>query len=1010
MKQLFRRGGALCLALLVMLGMVTASASEAMGWEIHKSSAPLSLGTDFGKTIFWSDTYSDLRTEHYVTYSPNTSVQPTVVYGDKVLTKATLSSMAAALEAQGSRVVSGVNGDWYVVSTGAPVGLLVTDGIVRVSPYYNTVWAIGFNDDGTAFIGQPGLTVSVTFGGQYFWLSGGINKVRKITAEDASGGLTLLTSDFAATTQNTQPGVDVILIPEDDGTGTSALEPRIGQLTKYRVEQVLESTGSIPIPEGKAVLTMNGLDNADILAALRALQPGDEVTLSVATNDARWSTASQALGGTYHIVSNGQVASGLPSERTAWPAIGIKADGTIIFYTMDGKQNGYSVGATLTQIAMRLIELGCVEAIGLDGGGSTTFGMTLPTQSAMQVVNRPSDGAQRSNSTAIFLTTQLQPTGLLTSYYVTPSESALLAGSSIQLTASGLDSSYYPTYGGPVEWSVASGGGAVDQNGLFTAGSESGFSQIMVSDGQASGSVSVTTVKTPDTITVFNESTGAAVTSLNMQPGEQISLRASAAYRSISLTAQDQNFTWSIDPSAGTVTQDGLLTAGEYSGKLTVSAGGTSAVVAVNVSDHVNTIADCESTIPFAGNISAEAESETGLDQVRYGKQSMKVTYDLPSSGVSSLTGRLAIPSGERYLGVWVYGDGSYNNLMATAVNTALQESQFLLTTLDFTGWKHVSVPLPDQAAFLTGIQVVRANADRPDWLEYQSGTIWLDQFTTSGREIHDTTPPAVSARFDGALLTAFVQDDVDLTIPKERVSVTYDGVQIAFDWNEDASTLTASLPANGTSHHRVSVTAADASGNLSRYSLSISPTTPQSSPFSDMAGSSYENFASYLYDLGVTNGVPSADGLLFQPDKDITRAEFFALAARWLNLDLTQYAGVALPFADTASIPDWALNEVKAMYSLGMLKGAAVGGALLANSNSPISRAEAMTILGRTQARGYSEAALTAADAGQVPTWAEIYVKSLAAQGVVGENGSDIRSSDLLTRGEMAKMLYSMH
>ena len=131
--------------------------------------------------------------------------------------------------------------------------------------------------------------------------------------------------------------------------------------------------------------------------------------------------------------------------------MGVKADGTVIFYTLDGKQSGYSVGCTLSQAAQRLVELGCVEAIAMDGGGSTTIGATYPDTHGMQVVNRPSDGSQRANSTAIFLTTELQPTGELDSYYVTPTDNLLLSGAAVQLSASGLDTHYYPP-GIEVEW------------------------------------------------------------------------------------------------------------------------------------------------------------------------------------------------------------------------------------------------------------------------------------------------------------------------------------------------------------------------------------------------------------------------------------------------------------------------------------------------------------------------------------------------------------------------------
>ena len=186
MKQFLRRSAALGLALA--MTVTAASASQALGWDLHTGTAPISVGTTLTKNHFWSDTYSDLRTEYYVSYTPSADVTPTVAYGNKVTDRVTLTGMAQQLEAQGKRVVSGLNGDWYVLSTGAPVGMVVTDGVVRAAGYYNNTYAIGFYEDGTAFIAQNGLSMSVTLGGETIRLSGGINKVRKQLASDGGGG------------------------------------------------------------------------------------------------------------------------------------------------------------------------------------------------------------------------------------------------------------------------------------------------------------------------------------------------------------------------------------------------------------------------------------------------------------------------------------------------------------------------------------------------------------------------------------------------------------------------------------------------------------------------------------------------------------------------------------------------------------------------------------------------------------------------------------------------------
>ena len=194
MKQMMRRAAAAGLALVLAVGPA-ALASEAMGNEIVGSRTGVSPATELTKQVFWSDTYSDLRTEHYVTYSPNADVRAAVAYGDKILTRATLSSMAQSLEAQGQRVVTGVNGDYYVLSTGAPLGLVMTDGVVRSAASLSSSYryAVGFQEDGSAFIGKPVITVTATFLGQTLSVGGGINRVR--TEKD---GYVLLNSDFSA--------------------------------------------------------------------------------------------------------------------------------------------------------------------------------------------------------------------------------------------------------------------------------------------------------------------------------------------------------------------------------------------------------------------------------------------------------------------------------------------------------------------------------------------------------------------------------------------------------------------------------------------------------------------------------------------------------------------------------------------------------------------------------------------------------------------------------------------
>lgn len=66
-------------------------------------------------------------------------------------------------------------------------------------------------------------------------------------------------------------------------------------------------------------------------------------------------------------------------------AIGQKKDGTILFLVIDGRQPGYSIGATLADMQNILYEQGAYIAANLDGGSSTTLYYNG------KVVNKPAD-------------------------------------------------------------------------------------------------------------------------------------------------------------------------------------------------------------------------------------------------------------------------------------------------------------------------------------------------------------------------------------------------------------------------------------------------------------------------------------------------------------------------------------------------------------------------------------------------------------------------------------------
>lgn len=124
----------------------------------------------------------------------------------------------------------------------------------------------------------------------------------------------------------------------------------------------------------------------------------------------RW-LPSQAVGGGPVLVKNRKVLDvgeiegfGVPHRgRNPRSAIGYLNEHTLVTMVVDGRQ-GASAGVTTVELAQMMQELGCIDALNLDGGGSSAM------VAADEVVNLPVDvpngnrNSLRLNATALVLT------------------------------------------------------------------------------------------------------------------------------------------------------------------------------------------------------------------------------------------------------------------------------------------------------------------------------------------------------------------------------------------------------------------------------------------------------------------------------------------------------------------------------------------------------------------------------------------------------------------------------
>jgi hypothetical protein len=252
-------------------------------------------------------------------------------------------------------------------------------------------------DRGRASVGffdREGATRSVFgrlgFQGWIHLAKGEPFRFRGINRKRDPSEIVLFTPDFHRTTLTPAGGAEVVI-------------------TNSRIEAIGEGSGSTPIPSDGVVLSIGAERVAEVLPRLRV---GD--TASIETKLVPLlPDPERDWGRTEHIVSGGPLLL-WRSNRLEEPqvesisrvfflarhprtAVGVRADGTLLFVTVDGRRPEESVGMSLPELTDLMLELGAVSAINLDGGGSTT--MVIKGK----VVNRPSGGMARRNADAILL-------------------------------------------------------------------------------------------------------------------------------------------------------------------------------------------------------------------------------------------------------------------------------------------------------------------------------------------------------------------------------------------------------------------------------------------------------------------------------------------------------------------------------------------------------------------------------------------------------------------------------
>lgn len=263
-----------------------------------------------------------------------------------------------------NRALAATNGGFFAVS-GDPLGCLMIAGEVISEPDPLRSCA-GITREGTLVFDRVAGELLV-IAGEASGRIDGINRERR------ADELILYRPLYEGATRTNNFGIEAVVV---NGV----------------VTQVRDQRGNTPIPRDGLVLSGHGRARQWIL---RSLQPGAPVVVHTelvsVSGDARWQQVIHAVGGGPRLLHAGQFVGGegfLPSftdRRHPRTALGVLDDGRIVLLVVDGRQPTHSLGMTLFELAVALRRLGAVEAINLDGGGSSTLVV------GGRLVNLPSD-------------------------------------------------------------------------------------------------------------------------------------------------------------------------------------------------------------------------------------------------------------------------------------------------------------------------------------------------------------------------------------------------------------------------------------------------------------------------------------------------------------------------------------------------------------------------------------------------------------------------------------------
>ncbi|RCG31889.1 multidrug transporter [Sphaerisporangium album] len=627
--------------------------------------------------------------------------------GGRIAKGGWISQMA---EAKGA--VAAVNGDFFDINnSNAPIGPAIADGELLKSASGRTI-AAGFDAAGAGHVLDILFEGSLRLPGQ----ADPQPLVRLNSTDLPKNGIGAYTTLWGAypRTRAVQDAAQVTEVLVSDG----------------KVVSVAPKAGEGELPAGTTAL----VGREDGAARLARLVPGDAVEIAYRPRTSDGSQLTTAIGANHLLVKDGVAQPIDDTTVAARMALGFTADGTKMFLvTVDGTRTIHSRGATLRDMADRLVAMGANVGVEIDGGGSATMVTRKPGADGLRIDNEPNDGEERvvSNGLGIY---RPQGSGRAHGVWVEPAADPAAApgtgpvaggrpdrvflGLTRTLTATPYDEVYGPVGGKPsVRWSVNLG---TVKDGVFRAVLP-GTATVSASSGGAKGSAKVEVLgravrleATQPTLNVADASstTGFGVVGYdrfgNSAPIEPADLRLEYDPTLLKVTP---NPTGGFTVAAARESGAGLITV--RSGALTTS-------VAVSVGVEKTMLSTFDDAARWTAGSARGTATVTPVAEGQDGP-GLRLAYDFTQSTATRTAyanppQRLGVNTRSQAFGISVYGHAQGEWTAFTAVDATGKSYSIYGPYITWEGWREVEIPVPaglPQPVTVSRFYTIELKADR---------------------------------------------------------------------------------------------------------------------------------------------------------------------------------------------------------------------------------------------------------------------------------------------------------